>query len=141
VKRIVTVALVAIGLLACAPPAGAEHTVYYRYVVLGFVKDARGKPVGGHSVKVVRDKTGLIYPGATDEQGFFVVVVRLGDESAGETLTLGVGKAATTITARFDPVNHSDDRGTRVDLEGTKFVERTAGFRPTLARFLGSGTH
>jgi hypothetical protein len=68
-------------------------------------------------------------------------VVRLGDESAGETLTLGVGKAATTITARFDPVNHSDDRGTRVDLEGTKFVERTAGFRPTLARFLGSGTH
>lgn len=140
-KRIVTVALVAIGLLACAPPAGAEHTVYYRYVVLGFVKDARGKPAGGCPVDVVRDKTGLSYPTKTDEQGFFVAVVRLGDESAGETLTLRVGKAATTITARFDPVNHSDDRGTRVDLEGTKFVERTAGFRPTLARFLGSGTH
>jgi hypothetical protein len=83
----------------------------------------------------------LSYPTKTDEQGLFVAVVRLGDESAGETLTLRVGKAVTTITARFDPVNHTDDRGTRVDLEGTKFVERTAAFRPTLTRFLGSGTH
>jgi len=141
VRRVVTVALVAIGLLASASPASAEHTVYYRYVVLGFVKDARGKLVGGHPVEVVRDKTGLVYPGETDEQGFFVVVVRLGDESAGETLTLRVGQAVTTITARFDPVNHTDDRGTRVDVEGTKFVERTAAFRPTLTRFLGSGTH
>jgi hypothetical protein len=141
VKRVVTFALVAIGLLACAPPASAEHTVYYRYVVLGFVKDARGKLEVGRPVDVIRDKTGLSYPTKTDEQGLFVAVVRLGDESAGETLTLRVGQAATTITARFDPVNHTDDRGTRVDLEGTKFVERTAAFRPTLTRFLGSGTH
>jgi len=141
VRRIVTGALVAIGLLAFAPPAGAEHTVYSRYVVLGFVKDARGKLVGGQPVEVVRDKTGLVYPGETDEQGFFVVVLRLGDENAGETLTLRVGKAATTITAHFDPVNHTDDRGTRVDVEDTKFVERTAAFRPTLTRYLNGGTN
>lgn len=140
-RRIVSVALVAIGLLAFALPAGAEHTVYYRYVILGFVKDARGELVEGRPVDVVRDKTGLSYPTTTDEQGFFVAVVRLGDESAGETLTLRVGQAATTITARFDPVNHTDDRGTRVDLEGTTFVEQTDAFRPTLTHFLGNGTH
>ena len=128
-------------LVATALPAGAEHTVYFRYVVLGFVKDAHGKLVRGRPVDVIRDKTGLSYPTETDEQGFFVTVVRLGDESAGETLTLRVGKTATTMTARFDPVNHTDDRGTRVDLEGTKFVERTAAFRPTLTRFLDSGVH
>lgn len=140
-RRITAVALVAIGLLAYAPPAGAEHTVYYRYVVLGFVKDARGKPVEEHPVQVIRDKTGLSYPTKTDEQGFFVAVVRLGDESAGETLTLRVGEATLTITTRFDPTNHSDDRGTRVDLEGTTFAERPAAFRTTLAGYLGSGTH
>ena len=140
-KRIVAVTLVALGLLAGAPWAGAEHTVYYRYVVLGFVKDARGKLEAGRPVDVIRDKTGLSYPSKTDEQGFFVAVIRLGDESAGETLTLRVGQAVTTITARFDPVNHTDDRGTRVDLDGTTFVEKAADFRPTLTRFVGSGTH
>jgi hypothetical protein len=119
----------------------AEHTVYYRYVVLGFVKDAQGKLVQGRAVEVVRDKTGLTYSGRTDEQGLFVMVVRLGDESVGETLTLRIGRATTTITARFDPANHTDERGTRVDLDGTKFVERTTAFHPTLTRFVRSERH
>ena len=136
-----TALLVVLVLVATALPARAEHTVYFRYVVLGFVKDARGKLVERRPVEVIRDKTGLRYPTETDERGFFVAVVRLGDESAGERLTLRVGAATTTITARFDPVNHTDERGTRVDLEGATFVERTAAFRPTLARYMGSGTH
>lgn len=136
-QRIAAV-LIAFVLLATALPAGAEHTVYSRYVVLGFVKDARGKLVVGREVDVVRDKTGLTYSATTDEHGFFIIVVRLRDESDGETLTLRIGKATTTITAHFDPANHTDDRGTRVDLDGTKFHERTAAFRPTLARYMGA---
>lgn len=128
-------------LVVAAPPLGAEHTVYFRYVVLGFVKDAAGKLARGRPVAVVRDKTGLTYHGETDDRGFYVVVVRLGDESAGETLTLRIGGAATKIAARFDPKNHTDDRGTRIDLEGPKFVERTSAFRPTLVRFLRTDTH
>lgn len=139
--RLVLTALVALALVAAAPPVGAEHTVYFRYVVLGFVKDAGGKLVRGRPVEVIRDKTGLTYHGETDEQGFFVVVVRLGDESAGETLTVRIGTAVTRIAARFDPANHTDHRGTRVDLEGPKFVERTSAFRPTLVRFLRTDTH
>ncbi len=139
--RLVLTALVALALVATSPPVGAEHTVYFRYVVLGFVKDGAGKLMHGRPVDVVRDKTGLVYHGETDDQGFFVVVVRLGDESAGETLTVRSGTAAARIAARFDPTNHTDHRGTRIDLEGPKFVERTSAFRPTLVRFLRNDTH
>jgi hypothetical protein len=133
-------ALGVVPLASVATPASAEHTVYYRYVVLGFVKDAKGKPLTGKAVEVVRDKTGLAYPGRTDDEGLFVVVVRLGDESAGETLTLRVGGGSTTsVAARFDPANHVSDRGTRVDLEGARFVERKDAFQPTLARFVRDG--
>ena len=127
--------------VASVAPVAAEHTVYYRYVVLGFVKDANDKLLSGWEVDVVRDKTGLTYPGRTDEHGLFVIVVRLGDESAGETLTLRSGQATTTVTARFDPADHTHDRGTRVDLDGTRFVERTAAFQGTLARFVGDTRH
>ena len=133
--------LLAIPVALLATPAVAEHTVYYRYVVLGFVKDAQGQHLSGREVEVVRDKTGLTYHGHTDEQGLFVIVVRLGDESAGETLTLRIGQARTTVTARFDPADHTHDRGTRVDLDDTRFVERTAAFQPTLARFVGDTRH
>jgi len=119
-------------------PAGAEHEVYYRYVVLGYVKDAKGKPAPARTVELVRDKTGFSYLADTDAQGFFVLVARLGDESVGERLTLKVGGTRTGIMARFDPANHEDARGTRVDLQGARFVERSSWFPSTLARFLGS---
>lgn len=122
-------------------PAKAEHEVYYRYVVLGFVKDARGKPVADRQVELTRDKTGFTYVGETDAKGFYLIIARLGDESAGEALTLRLGQASTKLTAKFDPANHTDDRGTRVDVEGAKFVERTAWFRSTLTQALGALRH
>ena len=140
-KRAVVVLIVLALAEAPVAPVAAEHTVDTRYVVLGFVKGAEGKLRSGQGVDVVRDKTGFAYSGRTDEQGFFVVVVRLGDESAGETLTLRIGPVTTTVTARFDPTDHTDDRGTRVDLDDTTFVERAAAFRPTLARFVRSERH
>jgi hypothetical protein len=128
--------LVVAWLLVFGPPARAEHEVYFRYVVLGYVKDARGAPVAGAHVRLVRDKTTFSYLAETDAQGFYVVVARLGDESAGEALTLNVGEVTLRIVARFDAGNHTDARGTRVDLEGGRFVERAASFPSTLARFL-----
>jgi len=119
-------------------PVAAEHEVYYRYVVLGFVKDTKGHAMSGRELELIRDKTGFAYLGATDAQGFFLIIARLGDESAGEDLTLKVGPAATRLRASFDPANHRDDRGTRVDLEGAKFVERSALFRSTLVDAVGA---
>ncbi len=133
------VALAVVTLLSTlAGPAAAEHEVYYRYTVLGYVKDARGKPQSGRDVVVVRDKTGFTYLGETDAKGFYVVVVRLGDESLGEKLTVKVGRASTRLVARFEPADRAEERGTRVDLDGARFVERSAWFRSTLAGFLGA---
>ena len=117
-------------------PLHAEHEVFYRYTVLGYVKDARGHPVKGREVTVVREKTGFSYLGATDQAGLYVVILRLGDESAGEPVTVSAGEATARIAVRFDVANRTEERGTRVDFEGARIVERVASFSSTLANFL-----
>ncbi|MBI2216143.1 MAG: hypothetical protein HYU51_02500 [Candidatus Rokubacteria bacterium] len=136
-RAVLAFATLAVLIVVAWPHAAAEHEVRYRYTVLGYVKDARGMPLEGRPVQVVRDKTGLAYHGETDEQGLYLVLTRLGDESNGETLTLTIGSTRTRITVRIDPENHSDERGTRVDLDGTRWRERASWFRSTLARILG----
>ena len=125
---------VATVLVASAPRA--EHEIYYRYTVLGYVKDARGKPLSGREVKIIRDKTGFSYLGETDARGLYIVVLRLGDESIGEPLTVQVGSLTTKVTAHFEVHNRSDERGTRLDLDADRFAERPAWFTSTLALFL-----
>ncbi|HEV8584726.1 MAG TPA: carboxypeptidase-like regulatory domain-containing protein [Methylomirabilota bacterium] len=124
-----------------AVPARAEHEVYYRFTVLGYVKDAQGKPVAGARVEVVRDKTGFSYLGEADEQGFYFVRTRLGDESRGETLTVRQDKTVQRLTVAFDPANQTDERGTRLDFEGARAVERAVWFRSTLLNVVGTTRH
>jgi len=132
-------AVVAAGLLVgLGGPARGEHEIHYRYIVLGYVADAQGVPRGSTPVELVRNKTGFSYLAESDATGFFLIIARLGDESVGEALTLRVERAATTITARFDPADHGAHRGTRVDVQGATFRERAAFFAPTLARFLAT---
>ena len=135
-----TALLAALAWLLIAVRAGAEHEVYYRYTVLGFVRDARGRPLASQPLELVRDKTGFSYQGETDATGFYLIIARLGDESVGESLTLRIERASTRLVARFDPTNHTDERGTRVDVEGTTLVERSAWFAATLAAALDSST-
>lgn len=137
-------AALAVGLLALlgaepvapARRAHAEHEVHYRYTVLGYVRDAAGRPEGGRLVEVVREKTGLAYRGVTDAEGFYVIVVRLGDESAGESLRVRTGGRGLTVAARFDPADRARERGTRVDASGDRLAERPPAFATTLRQFL-----
>lgn len=131
---------VAAAVLVAPARASAEHALHVRYTVLGFVKDAQGQPRGGLPVVLVRDKTGLGYKAETDQHGLYVVVARLGDETLGEDLTLRIGEARTRLTVQFEVDNDRDERGTRVDLEGARWLERPAWFRSTLARFLAPHT-
>ncbi len=114
----------------------AEHEIYYRYTVLGYVKPGTGKVQSRIKVELVREKTGFSYLAETDEAGFYVIVARLGDESVGEKLRLRAATGSATITARFDPADHVHERGTRVDFIGRRPVERPAVFRATLESFL-----
>ena len=123
-------------LLLAADSARAEHEIYYRYTVLGYVKDAAGKERRDVSVELVREKTGFSYLGATDDSGLYVIVARLGDESAGERLSLRAASQTITLIARFDPSDHTHERGTRVDFLGAKSVETPTAFATTLRRFL-----
>lgn len=123
-------------LAALAAAARAEHHVYYRYTVLGYVTDDRGWGRSGVPVELVREKTGFSYLGETDAHGFYVIVARLGDESAGETLRLRAGAQSVVVTARFDASDHVNERGTRVDFAGRTPVETPTAFAATLKRFL-----
>lgn len=137
--RDLAVALVTcLAVLAVAGSAGAEHEIYYRYTLVGYVKDARGRPLSGREVRVVREKTAFAYLAETDAKGLYVLVLRLGDETLGERLTLKTGTATTRVTVRFEPANRTDERGTRIDIENGRFVERAAWFPSTLALFLGA---
>jgi hypothetical protein len=78
-------------LVLVAPPVSlAEHEVYYRYTVLGYVGDETGR---------LRPKVEI-------------------------------------ITARFDPADHVQERGTRVDFVRGRRVETPGAFAATLQRFL-----
>jgi uncharacterized protein YeaO (DUF488 family) len=133
--RAVVGVIMAFGFLL-APPALAEHEVQFRYTVLGYVKDAAGKPHKGVALEVTRQKTGLSYPGETDASGLYVIVTRMADESLGERLLVRAGPRSLQVAARFDPADHAAERGTRVDFTGTKVVERPELFAPTLKQFL-----
>ena len=122
--------------LLAAGPAPGEHETYYRYTVLGYVKDASGKQGAGISVELVREKTGFSYLAETDSSGLYVIVARLGDESVGERLRLRAGSQTVTVLAQFDPKDHTRERGTRVDFDGRKPVETPSAFAATLKRFL-----
>jgi len=137
-------ALIAVGSPAPGPivpgsivgAARAEHQVSYRYVVLGYVTDAENRGRPGVRVELRREKTGFSYLGETDTDGFYVIVARLGDESAGESFHLRAEGQATTLTARFDPADHATERGTRVDFTARKPVESPTAFAVTLKRYL-----
>jgi hypothetical protein len=133
-KRLVFLIL----LLSGPSVAIAEHEVFYRYTVLGFLKDARGEPIPDVLVSLTREKTGFRYLTETDGTGLYVIVVRLGDEGAGERLRLTAGESTVDLVVRFDPQNHREERGTRLDFHGGRTVERIAWFLPTLRGVVGS---
>ena len=118
-------------------PALAEHEPQYRYTVLGYVKDAAGKPRKGVGLEVVRQKTGFAYVGETDASGLYVIVTRLADENRNDRLLVRAGPASLMIAARFEPADHSTERGTQVDFTGSRATERPELFAATLKRFLG----
>ena len=136
--RVIVALAALVALVLAAGPAPAEHEIFYRYTVLGYVKDARGKPLPRREITIVRDKTGFSYLGETDARGLYVLVIRLGDESLGERLTIRAGSVTTRVTVQFDVDNRRDERGTRLDVESGRFVERAAWFPSTLALYLGA---
>lgn len=121
-----------------ASTADAIHAVDHRYVILGYIRDPAGHPVGGRAVRVVRQKTGLTLEAETDAAGFYLVIVHLHDEDLLDTLWVAVGpRAALRLKAQFNPFDSRTPRGTRVDFIDGVPRERPEEFATALARYVG----
>lgn len=122
--------------LSVAIPVEATHEVDHRYVVLGYVRDAAGRPLARAVVRVVREKTGLAYEAETDGDGFYLVILHLHDEDVLEALGVGVGRATLRVEARFNPLDSRTPRGTNVDFHGGVARERPETFAAALERYV-----
>lgn len=134
--RLAAVAAAALA-LSLATPVEATHEVNHRYVILGYVRDAAGRPLARIVVRIVREKTGLAYEAETDGDGFYLVILHLHDEDALEPLWVAVGRAALRVEARFDPLDPRTPRGTSVTFTGGVARERPDEFAAALARYVG----
>jgi hypothetical protein len=124
------------GLLVVTTPVGATHLPDHRFLVLGYVTDADGKPVPGARVVVTRLKTGLEYPTTTERDGFYLVVLHLHDENLGEALGVDAKGVKGEVRARFEVSDKKVERGTRVDVRNGRLVENRSAFAETLRAYL-----
>ena len=130
-RRLLVVALILLGV-----PATATHAPDHRFIVIGFVTDAEGRPVAGTRVVVTRLKTGLEYPAHTERDGFYVVVVHLHDDDEGERLSVSARGVTGEVRAGFDSRDKKVERGTRLDVRDGRAVENRAAFAETLRAYL-----
>jgi carboxypeptidase family protein len=123
-------------LVGASMPAGATHLPDHRFLVLGYVTDADGRPVAGVRVVVTRLKTGLEYPTTTERDGFYIVVLHLHDENLGEALGVDAKGVKGEVRARFEVSDKKVERGTRVDMRDRRLVENRSAFAETLRAYL-----
>ncbi len=135
-RRPVVCFSVLLALVLAASLSGATHLPDHRFLVLGFVTDAEGRPVAGARVVVTRLKTGLEHPTTTERDGLFFVVLHLHDEDEGERLSLDLRGVKGEVRARFDVKDKKVERGTRVDLRAGRVVENRGAFAETLRAYL-----
>lgn len=123
-------------LVLSTAPAGATHGPDHRFLVIGVVTDAEGRPLANAPVVVTRLKTGLAYPTRTEADGLYLVVVHLHDEDEGEALSVSANGVTGAVRARFDPSDKHVERGTRVDVRGREVREDRRALAETLRAYL-----
>lgn len=128
--------LLIVALAVTTPLARATHLPDHRFIVLGYVTNAKGRAMPGVPVVATRLKTGLEYPTKTEADGFYFLVLHLHDEDLGEALKVLAGKASTQIRARFDVDDKKTERGTRLDFRGGKPAEKRPAFAQSLRAYL-----
>jgi hypothetical protein len=93
-----------------AVPAWATHEVDHRFVVSGTVRTADGTPRPNLKVVAAHPRSNLSETSLTDSSGRYSVLLHLHDKDAGDPVTVTAGDETKTITAGFDPKDHSTPR-------------------------------
>jgi len=122
-----------LAILFLATPAASTHEIDHRYLVVGYVQEGSGQAIPRSRVRLVREKTGLSHETMTERDGFYLLIVHLHDDDAGEALQITAGRAQARIRAWFHPGDAARHRGTRLDFLGAQARERSDLFDETLA--------
>jgi hypothetical protein len=130
------IAVLLVAALLLPVGGAATHLPDHRFLVIGYVTDSEGRAIPGARVVVIRLKTGLEHPIRTEADGLYFVVLHLHDEDEGERLAIEVNGIRGEFRARFDVRDHKVERGTRLDIRGTRLVENRAAFAATMREYL-----
>jgi hypothetical protein len=125
-----------LGVVSLVTPAFATHAPDHRFIVLGYLIDAAGRPMADTAVIVTRVKTGLEHPTRTERDGFYFVVLHLHDQDEGDRLAVSAAGLHEEVTARYDVRDRRVERGTRVDVRDGRLVEDRRAFAETLRAYL-----
>ncbi len=114
--------------------ASAEHEADHRYIVEGYVLDARENPRADLTVAVTADE-GLLGETVTDRRGFYRVRLHLHNTDLGKQLTVKAGDREARIEVAFDPGDAETDRVHDLNFVGADVTEVDLGTRgfPTWA--------
>ncbi|MBI2524975.1 MAG: carboxypeptidase regulatory-like domain-containing protein [Candidatus Rokubacteria bacterium] len=124
-----------LGVLASPGPGEGTHEVDHRYLVIGYLQDEQGQPLRRAPVRATRERTGLSYEAATEDNGFYLLVIHLHDDDVGDALRVTAAGATVRVEARFAPWEGRRHRGTRIDFQrGKGRNARSCSFRrwPTI---------
>lgn len=127
------IAVAVLTTLLLATPADSTHEIDHRYLVVGYVREGNGQAIPRTRVRLVREKTGLSHETMTGRDGFYLLIVHLHDDDAGDALQIAAGRAQARIRAWFRPGDAARHRGTRLDFLGVQAHERSDLFDGTLA--------
>jgi hypothetical protein len=93
----------------------ATHEADHRYTVYGYVRDAKGHAVQDVKVMVVDNRIGEGSTAFTDRHGYYEVLLHLHDANVGDEIAITTPDETKTITAQFNPEDHTTERRVQVD--------------------------
>ena len=96
----------------------ATHETNHRFTVYGYVRDAQGQTAQDIKVMVVDNRIGEGSTAFTDRNGYYEVLLHLHDANQGDDITLTTPNETKTISANFNPEDHTTERKVQVDFGG-----------------------
>lgn len=101
----------------------ATHEADHRFIVFGYVRDDRGRPLKDQKVIVVDTRLDQGMTTFTDRDGYYEALLHLHNEDLGDEITVMTGDQKKSIRATFDPDDKHTERKTRVDFGSAAAVE------------------
>ena len=104
----------------------ATHEAEHRFTVYGYVRDTKSHSIKDVKVMVVDNRIGEGSTAFTDQKGYYEVLLHLHNTNQGDEITITTPDETKTITANFNPEDHTTERKVQVDF-GAPASENPSG--------------